>query len=355
MIKTKRNVLLTILSAFLVGLLSIGLLLASPKQASAETKKVTMPDTTGYFETPLVKGIDLSNKVVRFYYDDQTDTADGVDLGGVTYNSRLGLFAEGCVHISLWDNSPIYRYTNEYFEIYLDVDYLTSEITRLMIEDESWTSEADANFDDYFLQACTLDKENCYPNLGETSAPNPDFAVYVLLPVPDTSKYIETESVDYTTSLKNKVIRVYDYAGENMLFEICANGPLFDNGRVLNDFNGHIVPINKGLDYVDYYFHEDVLWAFCQSDDITPDDFMFSCVLGNEDLAEPGEDYKGVWVLEAPEETEEPEEPDNSIEDEKVLDKWAGWVNDQTGWALTGSSLGIIAVAVVIVIIIKRK
>ena len=351
MIKTKRNVLLTILSAFLVGLLSIGLLLASPKQASAETKKVIMPNTSEYFETPLVKGIDLSNKVVRFYYDDQMITASGMDLGQLTYDDKYGLSAEGSVYIDLWDDCPIYRSTSEYFEIYLDVDYITSEVTRLMIEDGSWDSEADGNFNNYFKQAVSFDIVN-FPDMGETSAPNPEFVVYVLSPVPDTSKYIETEKVDDTTSLKNKVVRVYNYNAERVFFEIQANGPLFDNVGKLNVFDGKVVPINEGVDYVDYYFNEDVLWAFCQYDDITPDDFFFSCVLGDEEMNGTGEDYKGVWVLEAP---EEPEEPDNSIEDEKVLDKWAGWVNDQTGWALTGSSLGIIAVAVVIVIIIKRK
>ena len=55
---------------------------------------------------------------------------------------------------------------------------------------------------------------------------------------------------------------------------------------------------------------------------------------------------------------EEPSDDEEEKSDTPILDKldeWAGSINEQTGWALTGSALGGIIVIAVIVILIRRR
>ena len=349
MTKALKKVLITVLSALfvLVTALTLAPTFTTSRVAKADSAQtIEFPDTTGYYQLEAVEGISLKDRVVRIYKDMDGNIPE-VDLGEWTLYPESGLLYGASVFVA-----PLAQETSTYIDIYMNYEYMCAETNRVWLEDDPEEHE----YIDF----------SKYPNSFVLfSSLYPEYEAYVLLPMPDTSKVKAVEPADYTTNLIGKVLRVYDVAeGKHASFELSINGPLpyldWETGDpVLNLSEMSTgLPYVVGDGYVDYIFHEEILYLFKAYDD-ADEAVMFACILDFDtgETVRP-EDYVDPVMFNISDLYEEPSDDEEEKSDTPILDKldeWAGSINEQTGWALTGSALGGIIVIAVIVILIRRR
>ena len=315
MTKALKKVLITVLSALfvLVTALTLAPTFTTSRVANADSAQtVEFPDTTTGTKTALIKGMDVSNKYILF----EEASTDGIsfDVADFAFSfqaEELKVNFAALVSVNL---DGLYKYDAEKDELvfFVDTEYLIKTVEEAVPYEEGL--------------------EECIPDEWSFRIDFFEFKAYELT-FTDTSNYKEVRQVQVGDYLLGKTIRVYKtheyFASDDPEMGIdeaipCVNMvtpnsvPAYFGGAAydltIDENYQETCPliVLESQEYFDYVLDLDRITIFanlndyCQDLDFDPTQLYFTEIteLMSEDTEEYGP-YRGVWILEEPEEPSE--------------------------------------------------
>lgn len=373
MTKKLKNILITMFSLLMCLLFGMTLFLPSTNTVKAESGDFTGVDTIntpGYYERVLTQEESYLGKTVRVYkgYDSNNEVwnfPSYLDFGPFSIDQfnddSLVANFDG-----IWGGDVLYySYSPSFIDIYFGEDFC-DKVSNDLILGEEWTEEDAENYDwKSALTGFQIGHDiNDFISDNEGNPPVDRISVYVVERLEDTTNYIETEIQD-GDEFPEGYYRFYakedgTYGNVQVLEHFQSDGMIgFDfnpgTGLVSDEAFGEpfrVGPYFIGDNYVDVYFNFQWILDELEMTSLytSYDDFR----MGEVSSLYGMKAYKlSAPVEELPEEPSE--EPGMSEENKGWIDKITDYVNENTGWAITSSTMSIVLIVVVLYVLFRKK